>query len=922
MTAARETSSRRLAAILAADIAGYSALMGADEARTVRDLKGHQAVVLPIIGEFGGRIIDTAGDGILAEFPSVVNGVECAVAIQSTMAERNAGTEPERRMQFRIGINIGDVIYDEARIYGDGINIAARLEAIAEPGGICISGKVYDEVSDRIDLIYEDMGEQQLKNIARPVRAYRLATGDAVSARPFRAEATAVPPNLPIPATSFFGREKAIAEIAALLQTERLVTLTGVGGVGKTRLAIRVASEISANYCDGVWFAELAAISAPGAAAHAVAAVLGVAQQSGKTIEQSVLSSLRHREMLLVLDNCEHLVDAIASLAQNIIASCPKVTLLVTSREALTVDGERTWAVPSLDFASGVGSPAVELFVERARAVTPDFTLGCAELAVVEICRQLDGIPLAIELAAARTRVMSAQQIRDRLNDRFRLLTGGSRRKLERHQTLRQAMQWSYDLLTPSERTIIARVSVFASGFALEGAEHICTGGEIAASDVLDLLDSLARKSLITVGRANDIVRYGMLETIRQFAAEQLAVTGESETIRSRHAELFADDSDAHFRLWLSSNQLAAYEWLDHEMDNLRAAFRWASEHAQIDVAARIASNIGDMARFRMREEAAHWAAEIVDAARAARHPRLAVLLTWAASSAWSFGRLEEAKGYGAEAISLVDDARFDPFVWAFADLAQIAFFEGHSEQAIELVRAGAGQDADRSDRFCLAMLLHFTVAGGRCEEAMKIAAEILPQVEAAGVPSSITVALWAKGEAFADANPSLALHAYERGLALARQSGNRFWEIVMIPKIGALQARSGDPVGALRSFQEMLEFWRQSSDLYLVSHGVGSLMALFDRLGYATEAATLNGVLAKMFASDSSTVKQPGVMARVRTSLGDASFEAASREGAQMTPREAMAYAAAQIQQALASLGSGEPIKPSHTAKMPFHGR
>jgi class 3 adenylate cyclase len=317
-TAMPESQSRRLAAILAADIAGYSALMGADEARTVRDLKGHQTILLPMIGEFGGRIIDTAGDGLLAEFPSVVNAVKCAVAIQSKMAERNAPIEPERRMQFRIGINIGDLVYDEGRIYGEGINVAARLEGIAEPGGICISSKVYEEISGRIELAYEDIGAQQLKNIARPVRVYRvcrdsnapaatavLALPDKPSARPVRAS------NVPIRVPAhFMGRDVALAEIeTALNRYEGRVAITalhGLRGVGKTTLAAAYAERHRSAYRVTWW---IRAQTEPGMRADLVAlggrlGWVGLDDKEDRAVEM-VMERLRHEGdgILLIFDN-------------------------------------------------------------------------------------------------------------------------------------------------------------------------------------------------------------------------------------------------------------------------------------------------------------------------------------------------------------------------------------------------------------------------------------------------------------------------------------------------------------------------------------------------------------------------------------------------------------------------------------------
>ena len=739
-----------------------------------------------------------------------------------------------------------------------------------------------------------DSGERQtyLRTIAR--RGFRFC--GAVEERTLQSAEEALT-NLPARSTSFLGREQEMADVMALLSNVRLLTLTGVGGVGKTRLAIQVADRVASKHPDGVWFIEFAALTDPGAVGHTVAGVLGVTQRPGRSIEQSVMDALRGRHLLLVFDNCEHLIETIALLVQQIAANCPHVTVFATSREALAIDGEQIWPVSPLD-VEGANSPAVQLFAERARAVAPKFSLGDDDAVAIEICRRLDGIPLAIELAAARMQAISPSQLRERLDERFRLLGGGSRRGVERHQTLWHAVQWSYDLLSPQERAVLGWTSVFAGGFMLEAAEVVCATGV----ETLDLLDALVRKSLVTVERSGGVVRYGMLETIRQFGETQCAATGGSEAARLRHAQYFAEDSDAHFKIWLSPRQRDAYQWLDREMSNLRAAFRWAKGHGEIDIAGRIASNIGDMARFRVRDEAANWAAEIVNEARAIRHRRLAVLLTWAASSAWSFARLDEARRYAEEAIALGGSSDFDPFAWAFTDLAMVASYEGKVEEAVTTADAGAGHAADQLDRFCLAMRPYFLSVAGRDAEAMAAAEEGLDGVEATGVPASISIALWAKGKAFAAAAPTVALTAFDRGQTVANESGNRFWETMIIFEIAALQARVGHPVSALQSFQGMLNLGRRSTDLMFISHGFGNLIVLFARLGLANAAVTLNGTLSKTFEHNPFVPDLAGTLTRLRDVLGSARFDAANRFGAAMALHEAYKYAIEEVEQALAT--------------------
>ncbi len=708
--------------------------------------------------------------------------------------------------------------------------------------------------------------------------------------------------NLPSETTRLIGRDKETAEIARLLAQTRLVTLTGVGGVGKTRLALRVARAVAASFPDGVWLVELAPLADPTAIGHAIAGALGISQQPGATIEQSIVGSLAGRRLLLCLDNCEHLIDPTAMLARDILVGCPQVTVLATSREPMAIAGEQSWPVPPLATGDGAGSPAVELFIERARAVMPDFDPGDETAAVRGICRQLDGIPLAIELAAARTRTMTVREIHERLGKCFRLLTVGRRDAPERHRTLHATVQWSYDLLPPVERALLACLAVFSGGFTAQAAEQVC--GHRGPEGLLDVLDQLVRKSLVTIERAGK-GRYGMLEPIRQFAEEQLALSNEGDAARLRHARLFADDSDAHFRVWRSPNQPAAYEWLDREIGNLRTAFRWASDHNEIDLAARIAANIGDMARFRLREDASTWAADVLDAARQVRHSRLAVLLTWAASSAWSFGRLADARRWAEEAISLAGESCFDPFVWAFTDLAMVECYQGNAGRAIELVRAGAALDADAQDRFCLAMLPHFLTVGGNGEEARRIADEVVAAARKTAIPSSIAIALWAKGEAFADSDHVRALSAYQQAMSEARQSGNRFWEILAIPTVAALQARSGDPNSALRSFRDMLEGSLRSADIIFISHGLARLIVLFERLGHAEAATTLHGAVSRHIQATSFVSELPATIARARGALGDARFGAASARGAAMALHHATDYALVQVRQMLGEDGS-----------------
>jgi predicted ATPase len=716
--------------------------------------------------------------------------------------------------------------------------------------------------------------------------------------------------NLPATATSFVGREKHMADIAGLLARERLVTLTGVGGVGKTRLAIETARGLLTLYPDGAWLIELAGLRDAAATAQAFASVFGIVQQQGASVERSIVAWLAGRRLLIVLDNCEHLIDTAAALASEIITHCPSITILATSREALMIDGERLWPVPSLVSADHASS-AVALFIERARSAAPDFSPQTQAEAVLEICRRLDGIPLAIELAAARVRAMSPTQIRDRLEERFRLLTGGSRAALERHQSLRQTVLWSFDLLNQAERSTLARTAVFAGDFTLEDAEVVCIGEGVEDFEVLDLLDSLVRKSLITAAQAGPTVRYRLYETIRQFAEEHLVALGEQQAVRERHARRYADESGRRFESWRGPGEGDAYGWLDSSLDNLRAAFRRACDTGDIDIAATIASNVGDMARFRLREEAANWAEEILDRAREVGHRRLAVLATWATSTAWAQGRLEDALRLGQEAIALADDPSFDAFVWAFSDLATVAMMQDDHQRALEWARDGAAHPADRRDRICLGFLAYIEGMIAEPAEAVERATEVLAIIDIPeAMPSALLAARLGRAMALTKIDPELAIAEFRRVLEFARRCGNRLFEGSIASNLAALAARHGDPAVALRSLLEGIDRWLGAADLIIASQGMASSAVALSRVGDHLGSATVAGAMADNLRA-ATFIGLVEANAEALAALGPGEQAAAAARGHLMTRGELTDYVRLRATTALDALAAEGPAGP-----------
>jgi predicted ATPase len=431
-----------------------------------------------------------------------------------------------------------------------------------------------------------DLGAHRLKDLQAPERVFQLVHPALPAAFPPLRSLDALPNNLPRQLTSFVGRERELAQVRRLLAAAPLLTLTGVGGCGKTRLALQAAADALEAYPDGVWLVELAPLADPALVPQAVAAALGVREEPGRPLAATLTDALTPKRLLLVLDNCEHVLEACARLADALLRACPRLRVLATSREALGIGGETAWRVPSLTLPDAEHPPpigallqaeAVRLFIDRALAVRPTFRVTDANApAVAQICRRLDGIPLAIELAAARVRVLPPGQLLARLEDRFRLLTGGGRTALERHRTLRAAVDWSYDLLTAQEKTLFNRLAVFAGGWTLEAAEAVCAGDGIESSEVLELVTHLADKSLLVVDEQPDgTARYRLLETLRQYARERLAARGEADRIAGEHAAYYLGlAAEVLHEGNRSDRRDAQVGGLRPEFDNLRAALR------------------------------------------------------------------------------------------------------------------------------------------------------------------------------------------------------------------------------------------------------------------------------------------------------------------------------------------------------------
>jgi predicted ATPase len=512
-------------------------------------------------------------------------------------------------------VHTGEVqLRDDANYIGPTVNRAARLRDLAHGGQTVLSGSTHELIVDRLpaDAWLTDLGTHRLRDLPRPERVVQLCHGDLHDEfPPLRTPNTVVAHNLPTPFTTFVGRGAELNEVRGILADNRLVTLTGAGGVGKTRLALEIAAQMAGEFGGGVWYVDLASITDPDVVPVAVARALGLPDRPGRSTIDTIAHFIGARRMLVVLDDCEHLLDACAALTVALLSACPGMTLLATSREPIGVAGEVRWRVPSLSLAD----EAIELFSDRAHHARPDFRRTADNAsAVTEVCRRLDGMPLAIELAAARIRALSLTEILDGLHDRFRLLTGGARTAVRRQQTLRASVDWSHALLTEPERILFRRLAVFMGGFDLDAAQAVAGGDDLQPFHVLDLLTLLVDKSLVVAETAGEPTRYRLLETVRQYGLEKLGASGEADTVRGRHRDHYTAMA-ARLDPPAQTDLERCIEQVENDFDNLRAALAWSRENADTEIALRLASSLQPLwhARRRIKEGLAWFDAILTD---------------------------------------------------------------------------------------------------------------------------------------------------------------------------------------------------------------------------------------------------------------------------------------------------------------------
>ncbi len=882
-----------------------------DEMRTT--LAAHDKVMRSAIEDAGGQVFSTAGDAYAAAFERPIQALTAAVAAQTGLTDLSVGGAP---MKVRMAIHTGTADERNGDYFGPAVNRVARLMSVGNGRQVLVSTAtaelVQDAVPERATL--HDLGEHRLKDLSRPEQVYQLLHDSfAHDSRPLRS-LDRFPHNLPIQLTSFVGREEEVIEVTKLLTGSRMVTLAGVGGAGKTRLAIHTAAELLTNYEDGVWLVELAAITDPTRIPSTVMDVLGVEEKATEDPMDTITRALAKKQILLILDNCEHIVDTAARFAAAALGAGTGVSILATSREMLGVPGEYPFQVKSLASPESLDTevraallryPAVRLFSERGELARPGWRVSAENAdSVVQICQRLDGMPLAIELAAARLRMMPTEQIAERLDDRFRLLTGGSRTVLPRQQTLEAAIDWSFDLLSDEEKVLFGRLAVFMGGFTLESAEAVCGVDPLDEYMVLDQLGHLVDKSLVQAEERQDGVRYRMLETLRQYARQRLAEAEDVSQMRLRHAGHFralVEEAEPNLR---GEDEAYWFRRLDDELDNLRQAMSWALEAYKPQLAQAIAGSLYRYFMYRFRSvEGREWAEKAVAASDEATPERAKALLAAGTLAQFSLDNDVSMKHLD-EAIDLSRALDVESVLGpALNNRANVSEGLGMYEEAERLFQEHIehSKRTGHSDGVIIGLqnLAGISMGMGNFESAVNLAREAVDKSVELGSERMI---YWSRMTLIGALRANSDLNAMEvlldEVLRRETETGDDFAPGLSKGWTAILLTDHGDFDGAVATFIEGLTRFRGVPDVYEFANAVQWNLwqgaRLLNHLGKSERGAQLLGAAdaildEKSYVRDAYETSQiEEVTSAVREALGEEAFDSAYRAGKKLDASDA----------------------------------
>ncbi len=895
-------------------------------------LARHHAILREAIEANNGYVFQIIGDAFCAAFSTAANGLEAALAAQRGLHAASWGETGEIRVRMALHTGMAEVHAGEhtSGEYASNLTLsrAARLLSAGHGGQILLSLPTAELVREALpsDVSLRDLDAHLLKDLIRPEHIYQAILPDLRSEfLPLKTLDTH-PNNLPIQLTSFVGREHEMARIQELLNGTRLFTLTGEGGCGKTRLVLQAAADLIDEFPDGVWFVELASMTNPDLIPQTVASVMGLREAAGQSLMALLSDNLRTKTTLLILDNCEHLVEACAKFADTILHVTSQVKLLATSREALGISGETAYRVPSLslppkdftglqDIASLTQYEAVRLFIERAHAVQPDFSVTKVNAsALVQICQRLDGIPLALELAAARVKSLSAEQIAARLDDRFRLLTGGSRTAVPRQQTLRAAIDWSYDLLTEEERVLLRRLSVFAGGWTLDAAQAVCSCDPVCAEDVLDLLAHLVDRSLIVFEQHASETRYRMLETIRQYARDKLFESGEGEPIRNQHLDFFLGLTEEALPELESTQQAMWLNRLETEHENLRAALDWSQQsEGGVEAGLRLSDALGEFWSIRghLTEGRERIAAVLTHAQELNRSAAFGKVLVRAADLAYRQSDYPAAQSLGEQAILIFQELGDKLYIsYAKSLLGWVSEEKGDYATAIQLQEEVLALTRELNDdtntASALSNLAWAVLRPGDHARANAYLEEALAIHRRIGDKGGMGFVLSGLAEvALREGTLERASQLIEESLVLRGELGHKWGIGASLGTSAWIAMRQGDWESAVKRLRESIQVRKEIGDSGGIAFCLERLAEVANGKHAAEKAARIFGAaesLRSSLRSKIDPVDQPEYesnLASLHAELGEEKFNAAWEDGQKMTLEQAVDYA-------LKELGSG----------------
>ncbi|MGH2372158.1 MAG: tetratricopeptide repeat protein [bacterium] len=794
-------------------------------------LADYRRILRPIFEAEGGQEVEAPGDGFLIAFERARAAVRAALSAQRVITGH---AWPEgAALRVRMGLDTAEVAIHAGAYVGMGLHRAQRICAAGWGGQILLSrttaGIVEYDLPTGASI--KDLGEHRLKDLQRPERIFHLLHADLPAEFPPLRSLENLPNNLPRQLTSFIGREHEMTQVKRLLSTTRLLTLTGSGGCGKTRLALQVGADLVEAFADGVWFVDLAPLSDSALVPQAVASALRMREEPGRGLLVTLIDYLQPKSILLVLDSCEHVVEACARMAEALLRACPRLQILATSREPLRIAGETNWRVPSLSLPDLMRLPAlkdlaeyeaVRLFIDRAGAALPSFRLTDQNApAVADVCDRLEGIPLAIELAATRVKTLPVDQIAARLDDQFRLLTGGSRTAMPRQQTLQAAMDWSYVLLSEKEKTLLRRLSAFSGGWTLDAAEAVCGGEGIDDADVLDLLSQLVDRSLVVVHERDGTARYRLLETVRQYAHGKLAESGEDAKVQRRHRNWFLTLAERTEPELIGPAQVVGLERLEADHDNLRTAL--ASTQTEKDGGESGLRLAGALGRFWLTRghfiEGRRWLDRMLGSSGGVQAALRARALLEASRLAWNQSDYTAAIALSEESLGIFRELKNRQGVAdALNILGLVAAAQGDYAAARPRYEEGLALARDLEDKWRMAMLLNnlglVAVEQGDYRAARPFHEESLRMRRALGDTLGVSYSLNSLGlVAAAEGDFDGARTLLQEGLRIRRGLGDRRGVAASLSNLGVVAHKQGDHERAAALWRESLALRRELGD-------------------------------------------------------------------------------------------------------------